>query len=214
MKRKNSDRPVRHWLPRIGISFVLLLLLVPTTLFSFVLGMLHQEDASPTRLDALVGQFTNFVHTPSYTILQEIQRAEPAGSLYLSGWIMPDATACLGVIWIGQSRGVLSGYDFHGSVAECDLDQFSIDQFWTGYGWDPVPFSAAYGYSGDAARAVVTWQDGTIKRLAPIDGTYLAIHEERLQVIEAVDFYDAEDSLIYRFPDDKRAEMASGRSGS
>ena len=214
MKRKNSDSQARRWLPRAGITVVLLLLLIPAMIFSLIQGTIYYDTISPSPVDALVGRFTAFVHTPSYAILQEVLRTEPVGTLYLTGWIEPPGIRCLGMIWIEQSRSPQSGYDFHGSMAECDLDRYSIDQFWTGYGWDHDPFSVAYGYSGRAASIVVTWQDGTVTRHAPVNGTYLSIHQERLQVIESVDFRDLSGALIYRFPDSKRSETVARRNES
>ena len=160
----------------------------------------------------LVGGFTAFVHTPAYTILHDEARVEPSGTLYLAGWIKPTETRCLGVIWVAQNRGIEHGYSFHGSMAECALDRYSIDQFWTGAQWYHGPFSVAYGYSGDSESVVVTWQDSTVTKHTPVNGTYLAIHDERTQVIKSVDFYDAFGSLIYRFPDSKRSDIAPRRS--
>ena len=212
MKSKNSDKRKRRWLPRIGIALVLLPFLVPAMMLSFLYGLFYYEDVSPTSMDALAGGFTAFVHTPAYTILQDEARVEPSGTLYLAGWIKPSETRCLGVIWVAQNRGINNSYAFHGSVAECGLDRYSIDQFWTGAHWFHHPFSVAYGYSGVSESVVVTWHDNTETNHTPVNGAYLAIHDERLQVIKSVDFYDASGSLIYRFPDSKRSDNAPRRS--
>ena len=214
MKAKNSEKRARRWLPRIGIALVLLPFLVPVMMLSYIFGMFYIEDDSPTPMDALVGGFTALGHTPSYTILQDEALVEARGTLYLAGWIKPTETRCLAVIRVGPSGGIEKGYAFAGSIAECALDRYSINQYWTGGFWDHEPFSVAYGYSGDAERIVVTWQDKSVTRHTPVNGTYLAIHDEKQQVIRSVDFYSASGSLIYSLPDSKRSEIASRRSGT
>ena len=84
MKAKNSDKRALRWLPRIAIALALLPFLVPAMMLSYLFGLFYYEDVSPTSMDALVGGFTAFVHTPAYTILHDEARVEPSGTLYLA----------------------------------------------------------------------------------------------------------------------------------
>lgn len=214
MKKKNSDSRVHRWLLRTGVAFILILALIPVVLGSFKLGMLHHAGINSGRMEAMLNDNSPFMHAQAYTVLQQVAQADPAETLFLAGWIEPQGTKCLGVIRVKQNRRTDSSHAFHGSITECDLDRYSIDQFWTGELWDHEPYSFAYGYSGDADSVVVTWQDDTVTPYIPVNGTYIAIHEARWLAIRSVDFYDADGALIYRFPDAKRPDNASGRGGS
>ena len=214
MKRKNSDGRMSRWLLRAGATLILIIALIPLVLLSFKLGMVHHASVNSGAREAMLGDNSPFVHAQAYTVLQQVQQADPAGTLVLAGWIEAQGTKCLGVIRMKQNRRTENSHAFHGSITECDLDRYSIDQFWTGKLWDHEPYSFAYGYSGDAASVVVTWQDNTVTPQTPVNGTYIAIHKARWLAIRSVDFYDADGALIYRLPDAKRPNTASRQDGS
>jgi len=211
MKRKNSDRRMRRWLLRTGVAFFLILTMIPVALLSYKLGMLHNAGNNSGPMDALLDDNGLFVHAPAHTVLQKVQGVDPSATLFVAGWIEPKGTKCLGVLRVKQNHRIGNSHAFHGSITECDLDNYSIDQFWTGKLWEHEPYSFAYGYSGDAESVVVTWQDNTVTPHTPVNGTYIAIHEARWLSIRSVDFYDADGALIYRFPHAKRTDSASRR---
>ena len=214
MKRKNSDSRVRRRLLPMGVAFLLLLALIPVMALCYKLGMVHQSSINSEPQAALLDGNSPIVHAPAYPVLQQVQPANPLETLVVTGWIEPKGTKCLGVIRFEQNRPIDTSHAFHGSITECDLDRYSIDQFWTGKLWDHEPYSFAYGYSGDAASVVVTWQDNTVTPYTPVNSTYIAIHEARWLAIRSVDFFDADGVLIYRLPDDKRRGTASRQDGS
>ena len=214
MKRKNSDRHMRRWLLRIGAAFFLILTLIPVVLLSYKLGTLQHASTNAGPMEAVMDGNNPFVHAPAYTVLQEIKHADPFGTLILAGWIERKGTKCLGVLTAKQNHRIDKTHAFHGSIKECNLGRYSIDQFWTGKLWDSKPYSFAYGYSGDAQSVVVTWQDNAVMPLTPVNGTYTAIHEARWLAIRSVDFFDADGGLIYRLPDAIRPDTASRRAGS
>ena len=212
-KAKNSEKRRLRWAKAIGIALFIAVFTSPLMVISFFAGLLSYEDGSPTSVDELAREFSASF-PDAYTILQQDLRAEPSGTLYLAGWIQPTETSCLAAIWVKQYRGIRGPHAFQGSKADCGLGRYSNDQFWTGTGWSHNPFSVAYGFSGDAKTIVVTWQDKTVTNVTAVNGSYLAIHEEKSQVIKSVDFYNDSGSLVYRFPDSMRTGASEPRSGS
>ena len=214
MKRKNSDSRVHRWLLRTGMAFLLILALVSVVLLSFNLGMLHHGSVNSGPSGAVLDDNSPFVHAPAHTVLRQVQRADLAGTLFLAGWIEPKGTKCLGAMRVKQNHRLDNGHGFHGSITECDLDRYSIDQFWTGKLWDREPYSFAYGYSGDAESVVVTWQDNTVTQDTPVK-QHVYCDSRGEMAGDSIDrLYDVDGALIYRLPDARRRGTVSRQNGS
>ncbi len=206
MKRKNSHRPRPQQLARLGIALVCIPLAAALLILSLALGWLHGNQSALSPLDALVDRA--YFGAPAYTILQEVAVPEPSGTLFLVGWHNPDATACIGLVWVTAPRFYSDSVSVGHTNAHCPRDTYSIDQFWGMRTWQRIPFSVAFGYSGGADKMVVIWQDDMRTELKPVAGSYLAINPAKSRVIETVDFFDVTGKLLHRFPDWAKSPVA------
>ncbi|MCY3832844.1 MAG: hypothetical protein OXG85_07485 [Chloroflexi bacterium] len=149
--------------------------------------------------DLLVSQ--RYENTDSYIILNEQLIEEPRGMLFVVGWHDREAASCIGLIWIAAPSHLLGHYRVGRANANCISEPYSIDQYWGMRSWPRIPFSVAYGFSREAARVTVTWQDDSITEAQPVNGSYLAVNSAKSRVIESVDFFDESGGLLHRFPD-------------
>ena len=199
MKKKNDEKVRFRRLARLAIALVAIALFTALLLASSLFALHDMEKAGKTPEDLLVRQ--RFEKTDSYAILHERAIDEPRGKLYLVGWHDREAASCIGLIWIAAPSRLFGDYRAGRANAHCFSEPYSIDQYWGMRSWPRIPFSVAYGFSGSAARVVVTWQDDSITELQPRNGSYLAVNSAKSRVIDSVEFFDEAGVRLHQFPD-------------
>ena len=106
MKRKNSHRPRPQQLARLGIALVCIPLAAALVALSLALGWFAQQSERPVAARCAGRPFLTLarLHTQSCR-----RRPCPSqdGTLFLVGWHNPDATACIGLVWVTAPRFLL-----------------------------------------------------------------------------------------------------------
>ena len=205
MKIKNDERQRTRRLPKLAISLLTIAFVTGLMLAASLFGLIESIDTRMSPEDILLNQ--RYENAQSFTILNELNVSEDRGTLYLVEWHGAETMPCIGLIWIkGASRP--SDIGVGRANAHCVSDRYSIDQYWGMRSWPRITFSVAFGYSGDAANVVVSWQDDSVTELQPVHGSYLAVNGAKSRVIESVEFYDEAGSLLHQFPDSEKTEAA------
>lgn len=206
MKIKHDKRRRFRRLRKLATSLIVIALGIGFTLASAIIGLQHSLGKPRTTDEILVNQ--RYENAQSFTILNEQDVEDSRGTLYLVEWHNPQAIPCIGVIWI-KAADSFDRLHIGQSNENCVSQRYSIDQYWGMRTWPRISFSVAFGYSGGAARVVVTWQDDTVSELQPVNGSYLAVNSAKSRVIESVAFHDESDRLLHRFPDSETSGTAS-----
>ena len=131
---------------------------------------------------------------PAYAILQRQPVHKPDGILFLYSWYRKDGEQCIATVFVSKREDIFGGWQGIMADTQCSTALYTASL----KSGDRISnHTVFFGFSGDARRVEIEWQDGTVSAASVINGTYIVVLRRKDAKIERVSFLAADSAVLH-----------------